>query len=682
MPYISQASIQELSDRLDAVAVVSDYVKLEKRGGRYWACCPFHQEKTGSFTVNPEIKTYYCFGCHKGGTVINFVMEMDKMTFPEAIETLAKRFDVALAYENSGGGAASSDDEAKKKAKEELFELYQRMSGTFQHFLLKKHEAEAATLYIISRGICIEMIERFRLGYAPADRYWLHKFLTGKGYSPEFLAASGLFSSRYPGLSFFSGRLIFPIADRQGRTVAFGGRFLPVPESPAQDMAQSSAGVNTGAKREAPKYINSPESGIYKKGETLYALDLALPEIRRTKTAYIAEGYMDVIALHQAGVTNALAPLGTAFTEEQAKLLRRWAEKVILYFDSDGAGQAAALKGITTCRKNGLVCALVSPEFENNEKEPQENPPESAEPADILSYNEQEAASSKDPADILRFFGPGAAPPKDPADILRFFGPGALQKKAKCFITDFDYLIARAKTMYDTNDLEGKARAVAFIFPYLNLLDSEVARGSCIETAADTFGLLPSVVAEDYRRFCLEPTTGSRSPQKEEDSRLSGGRTGSPIRMNDELSLMIMVAVNYVFPQGEKIFPKFRTTLEINEIEDPNAKELFIALEECIRYGETGMDELLARISSRELKEFLVERSATGEFQINPEQFVADGIKKIRGKRLLRQQEEIIVKLRLLKKNGSGPDGEARELLAEKMRIDNELQLLMQGRQV
>ena len=608
---------------MDAIAAVADYVKIEQRSGRWWACCPFHQEKTGSFTVNPDLKTYYCFGCHKGGHVINFIMEMDKLSFPETIEHLAKRFGVELVYENSGG--MSAEEEAKKKAKDELLELYHRMSGTFHHFLLKKPESESIKLYIIDRGISVEMIEQFRLGYAPADRYWLHKFLSQKGYSREFLAASGLFSSRYPEVSLFSGRLMFPIADRQGKTVAFGGRVLP--------------GAHEG--REPPKYINSPELGIYKKGETLFAVDLALPEIKRTKTVCIAEGYMDVIALHQAGVTNALAPLGTAFTDEQAKLLRRWAEKVIVFFDSDGAGQAAALKAIYTCRKNGLACAMVT------------------------------SGETED--------GEGRA--KDPADILKYSGPEALQKKAKSYINDSTFLINKARLMAP---IQGKAKAIASLFPYIDLLDSEVAKGSFIETAADALGLLPAVVNDDYRRYTLNRVSGAAGTyaNKEEFPRQSGGKTGSPIRLNDELSLLITVAVDYVSPRTEKIFQKFRTALEINEIEDPNAKEIFIALEECIRYGETGMDELLARISTPEMKEYLAERSVSGEFSANPEQLVADGVKKIRGKRLERVQEEIIIKLRGLKNvsRDEESENEVREILAEKMRIDRELYLLKQGR--
>jgi len=321
---------------------------------------------------------------------------------------------------------------------------------------------------------------------------------------------------------------------------------------------------------------------------------------------------------------------------------------VVLFFDTDEAGQAAAVKGIYTCRKNGIEAAVIIPE--NSKAAP---------------------------------YG-SAVSSKDPADILRYQGPEALQKTAKCFINDFDYLVNKGRSLYDGSGTggsmsEGKARAVAFLFPYLDLLDSEVARDSCIEAAADAFGLRPSVVGDDYRRYAsgLSKAEHTAGVKEETHSRLSGGT----IRMNNELSLLIVVAVNYVSPQKERLFPKFRADLEISDIEDPNAKEIFIALEECMRYGETGMDELLARISSPELKKIMVEGSTTGEFSVNAERYVADGIKIIKERRLERRGEEIIDKLRLLKKNSSQEmDLETKELLAEKMRIDNELYQLKQGR--
>jgi DNA primase len=624
MAFIAKASIQEVLDKIDALAVVGDYVRLQNRGGRYLGLCPFHNEKTPSFSVNPDKKLYYCFGCHKGGTVLNFLMEMDKLSFPEAVETLARRFAVPLVYENSG----PLDEEAAKKSGE-LFELCRRCAGTFRHILLEKEEGKAARDYLLSRGVSVEMIEKFRLGYAPRDRRWLHRFLLGKGYSAPFLASSGLFSPKYPEISFFSGRLIFPIADRQGRITAFGGRILP--------------GAAGDGKEEGPKYLNSRESDFFKKGQTLFAVDLAQGEIKKTREAILAEGYMDVIALHQAGLGNAVAPLGTSFTDEQAKLLRRWAERVRLFLDADEAGQAAVEKAILTCRRNGLEALVARP--------PGEKP------------------------------APGEAVPKDPAEILQKFGPEALQRAVKSCILDFDYLINRGRKRLDRPGPGGKAEAVAFLFPYAETLDSEVSRETCLASLADAFGVDRGAVLGDYRRF-------ERSRKHEtrfESGDPGGNRRGEgfsqksrPIRLNDELFLLVAVSVN------QALYPGFRAALSIKEIEDPAAKELFVALEECFIHDETGMDALLPRISSEELRNFLVERGSSREFSANPERIVPDGIRKLKRRRLERRLEAIVARMRVLSAGAGGlaaPSGGpeedgVEELLAEKMNIDAELRRL------
>ncbi|MDR0877344.1 MAG: DNA primase [Treponema sp.] len=593
MALISKATIQEVNDKLDALSVAEDYIRLEKKGGRYWGLCPFHNEKTPSFTVDPDRKIYHCFGCGVGGGIINFVMEMDKLTFPEAVETLARRMGIEIVYENSG---APSPEDGQRIKQDELAELYRRVTVSFHHFLTKKTEGEAALHYIVARGISAEMIDRFRLGYAPANRLWLFRFLSQKGYSGEFLAASGLFSPKYPQSSFFSDRLMFPIADRQGRTVAFGGRILG---------------------GEGPKYVNSRESTAYKKGQTLFAIDLALPEIRKTHGVYLAEGYMDVIALHQAGITNAVAPLGTAFTDDQAKLLRRWAEKAFLVFDSDEAGQNAAVKAILTCRKNSLSCAVVIPGGENQSKF------------------------------------------KDPADILQENGPEALHKSMKCFINDFEYLVNRAKSLYDISALEGKARAVAFLFPWLETLDSDVSRDDGIGAIADAFEADRPAVLNDYRK-----RNASRRPQREEAA--SGEK---PVQMNDELFLLTVVSVNL------HLYPNFRKALGIGEIEDTYAKELFVALEECFVNEELGIDTLLSRISSAPLRNFIAGRGTSPEFSGDAAQLIADGIKRVKGKRLRRRRAVVVTKLRNAKGAASG-DGPLDELLAEKMHIDTELREL------
>jgi DNA primase len=606
MSRIAQSTIQEVERKLDALAVVEDYVRLERKGGRYWGRCPFHgggQERTPSFTVDPDKKMYYCFGCHEGGSVIKFIMEMDKLSFPEAIETLARRFGVEIIREN---GVVEGEDPEKNSRIEALAELYRGVSVSFHYFLMEKSEGAAVKRYIISRGISQEMIERFKLGYSPADRFWLYSFLTKKGFSPPLLAASGLFSEHYPQSSFFSNRLMFPISDRQGRVVAFGGRIIS---------------------GEGPKYVNSRETEIYHKGQTLFAIDLALPEIRRTRTAYLAEGYMDVIALHQAGIANALAPLGTAFTDDQAKLLRRWAERINLVFDSDEAGQNAAVKAILTCRRNGLACAVAVPGGEGG----------------VEGHEGPEGESSK-----------------DPADILKYQGPGALQKQMQCLILDFEYLIFRSKRLFDISRSEGKAKAAAFLFPYLELLDSEVSRDACFGAAADALGADRAAILNDYNRRY----TGKAASQSE--------GAGKPLRMNDELGLLTLIMVN------PGLYPSFRKAIGIEEIEDTAARELFIAMEECYVREESGADVILSRISSLPLRNFVVSKGVSQEFSGNPEQLMKDGIKRLNQKKLRRKLSELAAELHGLEHNPSVQRREDRldELLAEKMHIDAELRRL------
>ncbi len=587
MSLISEVTIQEVNARADALAVIGDYVRLDKKGGRYWGLCPFHNEKTPSFSVEPDRKFYYCFGCGKGGGLVNFVMELEKLSFPEAIEFLAKKLGIEVQYE--GGAAVRREDGAAERT-ERLLELYARVAGSYHHILVKTESGGFAREYLASRAVAEETAARFRLGYAPQDRQWLHRFLSKKGYSDDFLAESGLFSKKHPRSSFFADRLIFPIADRRGRTVAFGARLLH---------------------GEGPKYLNSAESEIFKKGENLFALDLALPEIRKTKEAYICEGYMDVIALHQAGVTTAVAPLGTAFTEEQAKLLRRWTERVFLVFDSDEAGKNAAVKGILTCRKVALPCAVVTVE--------------------------------------------GG---KDPADILRDRGAEALQKAVKCFINDFDYLVDRARALYDITDSEGLAHAVAFLFPYMETLDSEVSRDACVGAIADAFGVDRAAVSADFSR---------RSEPKREYRTANAAPARADIRMNDELFLLLAVVVN------RGLYPKLRASISPEDIDDPRAKELFVTLEECFRNESTDMDAFLGRLSDEDLRSFVLAQGASDKFSGNPERMVVDGINRIKQKSLQRRRAEILIRIRIAQKGQGGTSKELEELVSETKHIDDEL---------
>jgi len=623
MSFISKLTIQEINNRLDAIAIIGDYVRLEKKSGRWWGRCPFHaggQEKTPSFKVDPDLKMYHCFGCGKGGSVIGFVMEIENLTYPEALKNLAGKMGIEIVYED--GSEAETEDNS---IKDDLFELYARTTKTFRHFLNEKPEGENALKYLSERGISREMIDCFKLGFAPADREFLFKFLKQKSYSDDFLGKSGLFSSRYKTISLFSGRLIFPITDRQGRIVAFGGRAMP-------GVLQNDGG-------EPPKYINSPETEVYKKGQTLFAIDLAKAEMRKTKTAVLAEGYFDVIALHQAGIKNAVAPLGTAFTDEQASWLRWQVENITLVFDNDEAGQKAAYKAILTCRKNGLSCSLIN----------------------VVDAIKTETGAVDEKI-------------KDPADILQKFGAEILKKIINCTINDFEYLVSLGTTGSEGNI----TRTAEFMFPYLDALDSEVERNDCIARLADTIRTERSAVQKDYSLWKRGLT--SRSAAEKQDNAYSA----HTIRRNAELVLLAVVAVNM------ELYGEFRAALEIKEIDDRDAKELFIALEECYQHGESGMDFLLARIKNDQLKNFIISHGNSPEFRgsmlsikdsaqrispTDPRRLMEDGINEIRKKRLRRRLIEIGAELRSYERKADA-NINIDDLLAEKKDIDSQIRKL------
>ncbi|GMO56202.1 MAG: DNA primase [Termitinemataceae bacterium] len=593
MPLISEETITEVGLRLDAVAVVSDYVQLEKKGGRFWGRCPFHNEKTPSFTVDPDKKSYYCFGCHEGGSIVNFVMSLDKINFPQAIEKLCRRFGVPIIRKE--GDVQILDDSLDKK-QNDMFELYKRVAGTFHYFLCENEAGKMAKAYILGRGINDAMIERFNLGYAPAARSWLFGFLQKKGYSEAFLAESGLFGKQNQRAAFFSNRLIFPICDRQGRVAAFGGRIL---------------------QGDGPKYLNSGESSLYKKRELLFALDLALPAIRKTKTAILVEGYMDVIAMHQGGVENAVAPLGTAFTEEQAKLLGRWVTQINLCFDQDEAGQNATVKGILCCRKAGVACA-------------------------VIAGGDQSITTFKDPADILKEFG---------ADHLKLF--------VKSVILDFEYLIAFGIKMFGTSDSQGKAKIAAFLFPFLDVIDSEVERSSYITGIGDAIATDPQLVLGDFKKW----KKGQNIWQK---PAVEGGKQES-IKLTDELYLLTAVCVH--FSANLEFWLDVRKALQIEDFSDLNAKELYIVLEECYRSETFDAGELLEKIKNDALKNFVVSKMNTDEFSKNPHRIIIGGIRHLEAKRVASEQQKVIAKMRVAQETGE----DVEDLMQEKIYLDTKL---------
>jgi DNA primase len=336
-----QTFIDDLRRQADIVRVIQDYVSLKKKGANWMACCPFHQEKTPSFSVNPAKDIFYCFGCSKGGSVFNFVMEMERVSFPEAVKIVAEKAAVPLPVM-----LEDKKFEARKKEADEVIELNSWSLEWWEAQLqAESAEARAARDYIEGRGISQETLKAFRLGFAPDSWDGLSNYLKGRGASAAQLERSGLVVKKDAGGSYdrFRGRLIFPVMDAQGRPVAFGGRTMQADGE--------------------PKYLNSPETSAYTKGRHLFGLNITRDEIRRRKFAILVEGYLDLIIPYQFGVRNAVASLGTALTPEQAKLLGRFARKIVVNYDGDKAGVQAAKRAIETLLAEDFeVKVLVLPE--------------------------------------------------------------------------------------------------------------------------------------------------------------------------------------------------------------------------------------------------------------------------------------------------------------------------------
>ena len=330
--YYSEDVVEEVRQRSDIVDIISSYISLKKSGSSYLGLCPFHNEKTPSFSVSGGKQMYYCFGCGAGGNVFTFLMEYENLTFPEALEQLAGQAGVALPEKDSSG-----EDREKRDMRERILEIY-KLAANYFYAKLNSARGVEAKRYLLERQLSEQTIRHFGLGYSDKYSNDLYQYMKKKGFDDTILNQTGLFTfhEKHGAGDKFWNRVMFPIMDRNSRVIAFGGR------------------VMGDAK---PKYLNSPETLIFDKSRNLYGLNFVHGKL--SHGIIICEGYMDVIALHQAGFTNAVASLGTAFTSQQASLLKRYTDTVYLCYDSDGAGVKAALRAIPMLKEAGVTVRVI-----------------------------------------------------------------------------------------------------------------------------------------------------------------------------------------------------------------------------------------------------------------------------------------------------------------------------------
>ncbi|MCP2519252.1 DNA primase [SCandidatus Aminicenantes bacterium Aminicenantia_JdfR_composite] len=318
-----------IREKADIIELASQYTNLRQRGKRWFGLCPFHSEKTPSFTVDPEKKLYHCFGCGAGGDIFTLIMEKEKMSFWEAIKFLCQKYNIPLPEK-------SLEKSKINEETEELYRIHDHALKFFRKCLISTSEGKRALDYLIKRGIKKETIEFFKIGYAPKSWNSLYSYLIKQNIKPESIEKAGLIIPSQKGEGFydrFRGRIIFPIFNLLGKVIAFGGRTVYDDE---------------------PKYLNSPETPIYSKGNSLYGLNWSKDYIRENKEAILVEGYMDLISLYQSGIKNVVASLGTSLTTSQLSLLQRFTKRVCVNYDSDQAGQSATLRSISLCLEKGL----------------------------------------------------------------------------------------------------------------------------------------------------------------------------------------------------------------------------------------------------------------------------------------------------------------------------------------
>lgn len=415
MAYYSDELIEEIRSGNDIVDVISSYVRLTKKGSTYFGLCPFHNEKTPSFSVSPNKQMYYCFGCGAGGNVITFLMEYENYTFPEALEVLANRIGVELPKQELSVEQRRASD---KKAR--LLEVNKEAAKYF-YTLLRSERGQRAHEYFLKRGLSEETLRKFGLGYSDKYSDDLYRYLREKGYEDELLKDSGLISidEKRGGHDKFWNRAMFPIMDVRGKVIGFGGRVMGDGE---------------------PKYLNSPETMIFDKSRNLYGLNFA----RTTKKHQIllCEGYMDVIALHQAGFDNAVAALGTAFTPGHANLLKRYTKEVYLTFDSDGAGVRAAKRAIPILKEAGITAKVIN-----------------------------------------------MKPYKDPDEFIKALGAEAYEERIQQAENSFMFEIRLLEEEYDLKDPEGKTQFYNETAKRLLQFGEEIERNNYIEAIAQKYGM-------------------------------------------------------------------------------------------------------------------------------------------------------------------------------------------------
>ena len=517
MSFYSQELVEEIRSRSDIVDVINGYVRLQKKGSNYVGICPFHNDHSPSMSVNQPRQMYRCFSCGAGGDVFKFVMDYENLTFPEAIKVLADRAGIELPERNF-----SREDREQEDLRSQILEI-NKVAASYYYYLLRKPEGKLGLDYLLGRQLSMETLQKFGLGYSGKTGHELYRYLKSKGYSDALLKESGLMQvdEKRGMYDKFWNRVMFPIMDSRGKVIGFGGRVM-----------------GDGK----PKYLNSPETKVFDKSRNLYGLHLA--RTSRKPNIILCEGYMDVIAMHQAGFNQAVASLGTAFTQQQSTILKRYTDEVLLTYDSDEAGIKAAMRAIPILKDAGIRAKVINME-----------------------------------------------PYKDPDEFIKALGAEAFQKRIDEAESSFFFELRVLQRKYDFREPESKTAFFREVAKKLLEFEPGIERNNYIEAVASRYHLtyeqLQKMVTQTggqlggmTKAAAPAPPPGRKRP---EDGSLK----------SQKLLITWMCS-------GEKIFRSIAKYVEPEEFTDPLCRKVAELLTEQVKDGRLNPASLFQYFTEEE----------------------------------------------------------------------------------
>lgn len=538
--------VQKVIDTANIVEVISEFVSLKKAGVNYKGLCPFHNEKTPSFIVSPSKQIFKCFGCGEAGTAVSFLMKHENFTFNEAIRWLAKKYNIEIKDVE-----LSKEQIEEERQKEALFHINIFAQKLFTYNLFNTDEGQIALMYLKNRGVNDESIVKFGLGWSMSDKEHLCKKALENGYNLELLEKAGLTNqieqnNIKKGIDKFHSRVMFPIYSLSGQIIAFGGRII-------------SNDVN------AAKYINSPETFIYKKSQSLYGIYQAKNEIVKKNNCYLVEGYLDVISMHQKGITNTVASSGTSLTEEQIRIIRRFTDNITLVFDADQAGQKATSRGIELALKEGLNVKIVSL--------PTDEDPDSF----CQKYSEH--------------------------DIKEYFRDNE---------QDFVYFLIKNKPQNFDNNPAEKSKYLHQILNILSVINDKLKRDEYIKIISETFKINPNTIYIELHNIekSKRNIQQNNTTQKDDDT-----LTIELPQISNELYVVEKQIIYYLLKFGDFIFDENQNVknyliseIEIDEgLKNPLFRKIFEIVKENIHQPTESIQKLLLNSPDDKIRELVNE---------------------------------------------------------------------------